>query len=135
MKKSIIVFSLMFIVFSVNKAFCQNYNDKQNIQVSTNQEPVYPQGEKAFYEYVNSNIRFSDEAKKNYIKGDVTMSFDVKADSTISNVMVISGIGYGIDEEITRIIEKTKFAPAVQNGFKVRMNVMITIPVVARENK
>jgi outer membrane biosynthesis protein TonB len=37
----------------------------------------------------------------------------------------------GVDEELKRVIEKAKFSPAVQNGFKVKMNMMVTLPIKA----
>ncbi|MFN5795662.1 MAG: energy transducer TonB [Bacteroidota bacterium] len=76
-------------------------------------------------------MRFSDEAKKANLSGDATVSFDVKADSSIVNFMVITGLGMGVDEELQRVIEKAKFSPAVQNGFKVKMNMMVTLPIKA----
>jgi protein TonB len=122
---------LVFVCLSFTSGFSQNYTDKQNMPVNTNQEPFYPKGEKEFYEFVNKNIRFSDEAKKVNLSGDVTVSFDVKADSSIVNFMVITGLGMGVDEELKRVIEKAKFSPAVQNGFKVKMNMMVTLPIKA----
>jgi TonB family protein len=129
MKK--IVASLIFTCIFFSYSYSQNYTDKQNMPVSTNQEPFYPRGEKEFYEFVNKNIKFSEEAKKANLSGDVSVSFDVKADSSIVNFMVVSGIGMGVDEELKRVIEKVKFSPAIQNGFKVKMNMMMTLPIKA----
>jgi TonB family protein len=80
---------------------------------------------------VYSNIRYSEEAKKKYLEGEVTLSFDVKTDSTVTNTIVISGLGYGVDEEVKRIVQKLKFSPAKQNGIIVKMNTMYTFPIKA----
>lgn len=129
--KKFILFTIILYAFSLNVK-AQNYSDKQNMPVNTNQEPMYPKGEKAFYEFINSNIRFTDEAKSKKAKGEATVSFDVKADSSIVNFMIINGLGLGIDEELKRVIEKMKFSPAVQNGYKVKMNMMVTLPIEAK---
>ena len=65
------------------------------------------------------------------IEGEVMLSFDVLPDSTISNTNVISGVCCGINEEVQRVVKALKFAPAMQNGIKMRMNVMMNFPVKA----
>ncbi len=106
-------------------------NDPQNMKVKTSQEPFYPGGEEALYDYVLKHVKYSAEAKAKYIEGDVTLSFSVMVDSTVSNPVVIGGIGYGIDEEVKRVAQTLKFAPAIQNGTLVKMNVIYTFPVKA----
>jgi periplasmic protein TonB len=105
--------------------------DPQNMTVVTNQEPFYPKGEQALYTHVFYNVKYSEEAKKKYIEGEVTLSFDVMPDSTVKNTNVVTGLGYGIDEEVQRVVKTLKFAPAIQNGTKMKMNVMYTFPVKA----
>ena len=126
MKKTIFLFLL--ITFSL-MGFAQA--DKQNIKVSTNSEPAYPKGDQELYNYVYSHINYSEEAKKKYLEGEVTLSFDVKNDSTVANISVISGVGYGVDEEVKRLIQQLKFAPGIQNGMAIKMNTMYTFPIKA----
>ena len=126
MKKLILLFLLISFSFV---GFSQT--DKQNIKVSTNSEPAYPKGDQELYNYVYSHIYYSEEAKKKYLEGEVTLSFDVKNDSTVANISVISGVGYGVDEEVKRLIQKLKFAPGIQNGMAIKMNTMYTFPIKA----
>lgn len=105
--------------------------DKQNIKVITNTEPSFPKGDNALYTYVLMNVKYSEESKKKYIQGEVTISFDVKADSTVINAIIISGVGYGVDEEVKRLIQTLKFSPGVQNGTIIKMNTMYTFPIKA----
>lgn len=107
------------------------YNDKQNIAVVTEQEPFYPKGDLELYKYVLSAVKYSDEAKQKFIEGEVMLSFDVLPDSTVNNANVISGVCCGINEEVQRVVKVLKFAPAMQNGIKMRMNVMMNFPVKA----
>ena len=97
----------------------------------TNTEPAFPKGDNALFTYVYMNLKYSDESKKKYIEGEVTLSFDVKPDSTVTNAMVISGVGYGVDEEVKKLIQSLKFSPGVQNGMVIKMNTMYTFPIKA----
>lgn len=127
-KKAILLLFSLFSIFG----FAQSaLPDKQNMHVATDAEPTFPNGDGQLYQHVLFNLNYSEESKKKYIEGEVTLSFDVKADSTVSNIVVISGVGYGVDDEVKKLIHKLKFIPAVQNGFAVKMNTMYSFPVKA----
>lgn len=135
--KSLALFGLL-LLGSLSTGFAQTntkekepVNDPQNMTVNTDAEPFYPKGDQALYQHVYLNMKYTQEAKDKLITGEVMMSFDVNPDSSVSNAIVISGPGYGINEEVKALVEKLKFAPAVQNGVKVRMNVMMNFPVKA----
>lgn len=136
--KNIIKLTLLFSLCQVGVMLGQTQttkkegmNDPQNMVVNTDAEPFYPKGDQALYQYVYLNLKYSQEAKDKLVSGEVLMSFDVNPDSTVTNAIVISGPGYGVNEEVKALVEKLKFAPAVQNGVKVRMNVMMNFPVKA----
>lgn len=109
----------------------QNYDDKQNMKVSVSQDAYYPPGEMALYKHMFMNVKYSEEAKSNKAEGDVMTSFNVEPDSTVNNIIIIKGVGYGIDEEIKRLLKGLKFSPAIQNGEKTKMNLMFNFPVRA----
>jgi len=104
---------------------------QQNSKVITNSEPSYIQGDDELYKYMYFNLKFTEEAKSKNIEGEVTVSFDVKTDSTTTNIVIFKGLGYGIDEEIKKIITQLKFIPAMQNGIPVKMNTMYSFPIKA----
>lgn len=108
----------------------QEKPDKQNMQVTT-QDAFYPKGEQTLYTYIMYNAKYSEESKKNYVTGNVELSFDVMPDSTIKNVKIISDVGYGVGEEVKKMVEKLKFAPAVMMGVKVKSNLIMDFPVKA----
>ena len=123
--------TLLLLVFTFAKSSAQNFNDKQNMEVVTEQDPFYPKGDAALFNYVLEAVKYSTEAKQKFVEGEVMISFDVMPDSTINNTRIISGVCCGINEEVQRIIKELKFAPAMQNGVKMRMNVMMSFPVKA----
>lgn len=116
-------------------AICQG-NQKSakkdtNFKVATQQVPYYPAGDKDLYMYFYKNIKYSREAIDKKISGNVMFSFDVLPDSTIANVIVLSSIGYGLEEQILKFLAPLKYAPGIQNGEKMKMNVILTVPVRA----
>jgi TonB family protein len=130
-KLSLVIIALLYHFIDAQAQNKEPYNDKQNMAVVTEQEPFYPKGDIELYKFVLNAVKYSDEAKQKFIEGEVMLSFDVLADSTINNVNVISGVCCGINEEVQRVVKELKFAPAMQNGIKMRMNVMMNFPVKA----
>lgn len=126
--KKILFASFLVCFFS---ALSMAQTDKQNMKVQTDSEPMYPKGDQALYTEILTTLHYPEEAVKKYVEGDITVSFDVKPDSTVNNILIIKGVGYGVDEELKKKLATLKFAPAVQNGMKVRMNTMYTFPVKA----
>jgi len=116
------------IIFSQKK---DSIYDPQNMKVVTNQEAHHPKGEQWLYMHIMYDLKYSDEAKKKYMEGEVTIKFDVNIDSTVSECKIVSGVGYGIDEEVVKMLLQLHFAPSIQNGIRVKMNVMMTFPVKA----
>ncbi|MEW6467760.1 MAG: energy transducer TonB [Bacteroidota bacterium] len=106
-------------------------HDPQNMKVITTQEAHHPKGEQWLYMHIMYDLKYPEESKKKYVEGEVTVKFDVNTDSTVTDCQVISGVGYGIDEEVKKMLEKLRFAPAVQNGIRVKTNMMMTFPVKA----
>ncbi len=128
-KKYILI--VILSLFSILGFAQETKPDKQNKQIVTDTEPSFPEGDNELYQYVLYNLNYSEESKKKYIEGEVALSFDVKADSTVSNMVLISGVGYGIDDEVKKLIGKLKFVPGVQNGFPIKMNTMYSFPIKA----
>jgi outer membrane biosynthesis protein TonB len=104
--------------------------DKQNM-TGTQQDAFYPKGEQALYNYVMMNVKYSEDAKKNYLSGVVSLSFDIMPDSSVTNAKIINDPGYGVGEEVRKIVEKLKFASAEMMGVKVKSTLIMDFPVKA----
>lgn len=104
--------------------------DKQNMTVTT-REAFYPKGEQALYTYIMYNVTYSEESKKKYVDGSVTLSFDVMPDSSVANVKIISDVGYEVGDAVKKQVEKLKFSPASMMGVKVKSNLIMDFPVKA----
>jgi outer membrane biosynthesis protein TonB len=131
--KLISIFSLGLVTFGLGqKLSAQNTSvpDKQNMQVTT-QDAFYPKGEQALYTYIMYNTKYSPESIKNYVTGNVELSFDVMPDSTIKNAKIISDVGYEVGDAVKKLVEQLKFAPAIMMGTKVKSNLIMDFPVKA----
>jgi outer membrane biosynthesis protein TonB len=133
-----LLYILLLILSLTPRLFAQDDNTQKknpydvNFKMVTQQEPYYAEGDKALFTYFYDNIKYSDEAKTKNISGNVMVSFDVMPDSSIANIFVISGVGFGVDEEIVRLLTPLKYVPGIQSGEKVKMNVILTVPVKAQ---
>ena len=123
---------LFFMLFFSSSIFSQEgTKDKQNIEVVTDSEPAYIKGEQQLYLDVLYNVKYPAEAIKKYVEGNVTLSFDVKTDSTLINCVVITGIDKALDDAVVTYVKTLKFIPGKQNGTIIKMNAMYTFPVKA----
>lgn len=85
-------------------------------------------GNDAFMEYITKNIRYPEEAKQKDIQGRVYVQFVIEKDGTITNVVIVKGIGGGVDEEAKRVVESSpKWTPGKQRGNPVRVRMILPI--------
>ena len=79
--------------------------------------------------YYSENLHYPSAAKEKKVEGKVIVRFVVNEDSTISDPLVIRGIGYGCDEEALRLVKNMpKWSPGKQNGKAVKTN--FSMPIV-----
>jgi TonB family protein len=111
--------------------FNENSNDG-NIFTVVEEQPVPEGGMRAFYEYVQKELKYPEQAKNQGIEGRVFVQFVVDRDGSITDVQTIRGIGGGCDEEAVRVIANSpKWVPGKQRGetVKVRMILPITFSI------
>ena len=79
--------------------------------------PLFPGGDKALFTFLQSNISYPIEARKNKIEGKVSISFTIGRDGAVKNVTLVRGIGSGCDEEAMRVISAMpKWTPGQYQG-------------------
>jgi TonB family protein len=90
--------------------------------------PSFVGGMKAWAEYLQSNLKYPEEARKNNVTGRVIVSFTILKSGDITDVRVLRGIGSGADEEAIRVLkESPKWTPGMIKGKPV--NVAFTLPI------
>ena len=84
-------------------------------------EPAqFPGGQQALVSFLGSNIEYPDAAQKNKIEGQVMARIVIHSNGTVSDIEIISSLGYGCDEEVLRVLSKLpKWKPAKAKGQKV----------------
>lgn len=80
--------------------------------------PAFHGGGKALAYFIRKNLRYPDEARKAGLSGAVTVEFTVLSNGAVANVFTTgNAIGYGLEEEAIRIVEKMpRWQPAVLDG-------------------
>lgn len=102
--------------------------DQNEIFTAVEYSAEFPGGIEAFYKYLNENLTYPEEARKNNIQGRVYVTFVVEKDGSITDVKVLRGIGGGADEESVKLLSTMpKWRPGIQNGFVVRQQ--YTVPI------
>lgn len=92
------------------------------------EQPEYPGGMKAFYQYVGENLNYPEQARRLGIEGRVYVQFIVEKDGSVSDVKPVKGIGGGCDSEAARVIAGLQnFEPGTQRGRAVRVRMVLPI--------
>ncbi len=126
MKKLFLIMLLAFV--SVN-AYSQSDDADNDVYNMVDQSAKFQDGYNSIIKFVQENIKFPAEAKENNVHGKLMLSVVVEKDGSLSNITVKKGLGYGLDEEIVRIIKMMpKWQPAQHKGKTVRQTQTIVIP-------
>ncbi len=135
MKTTPTLFRFSLILFLIAGYFTLNgqTNKDTTIYVVAEQMPEFPGGQKALMHYIYTHINYPDSALKNNIHGIVYVRMVVEPDSTLSDIKVVKGIGYGCNDEAMRVVSNMpKWIPGKMNGKNVRVAYML--PVIFRIN-
>ena len=74
-------------------------------------------GINAYNNYLESNMRYPDEARQRNINGRVTIEFTVTAEGRLTDFKIVQALGYGCDEEVIRLVkEGPAWTPSLRNN-------------------
>ena len=83
-------------------------------------------GRKAYDKYLENNLRYPIQALESKVKGKVTIEFTVGTDGALRDFSVRKGLGYGCDEEVTRLVkEGPKWVPGTEDNIAIESNVRV----------
>lgn len=84
--------------------------------------PEFSGGEAGWAKFMQKNLRYPNQALEAGISGRVFVSFVVEKDGHLTDIKVVRGVGYGLDEEAVRVLKLAPaWKPGVQNGRPVRV--------------
>jgi len=126
-----VIFTVLLSLNSKAQTQTKSYNDSQNMKVETTREAAYPKGDHALFTYLFQQIKYTEEAKTNKAEGEVTISFFVEPDSSLSNFKILSDVGFGCGNAVKEALSKVKYTPAMVNGTLMRSKQILNVPVRA----
>jgi protein TonB len=90
--------------------------------VITEEKPVFPGGDAALYQFLQDNLRYPEDARKEKVEGRVIVEFIVEKDGSLTNIKIIREHPHqSFNDEAIRIIESMpQWKPAKQRGTAVR---------------
>lgn len=96
--------------------------------VAVEKMPEFAGGQAALLRYLQKHLRYPSSALAAGVGGRVFMSFVVGADGSISDVTILKGLGYGLDEEAQRVVRQM---PAWVPGYQSKhaVPVRFTLPI------
>jgi beta-lactamase regulating signal transducer with metallopeptidase domain len=134
------VYVLLLFVFST-KSMAQTGANKGEVKekdlytmADIEKTPEFPGGIAEFYKFVGKNFKTPDAAVKDKFEGKAYMQFIIEKDGTLSDIKTVKDAGYGIGDEVIRVLKLSpKWTAATYQGKPVR--VMYSLPITIQAAK
>ncbi|MFB9077973.1 energy transducer TonB [Flavobacterium procerum] len=68
----------------------------------------YPESSTPFARYFARNFHYSNDVLEDNIQGEVTASFTIEKDGTVSKINILKGIDERMDKEVNRVLSKMR---------------------------
>lgn len=96
--------------------------DKAGYYSSVEVLPMFPGGQNALDNFINTTIEYPENASNNSIEGKVTVNFAVDEMGKVSNPKIVGKpLGYGLEEEVLKAVSKMPtWTPGVIKGKNVK---------------
>lgn len=82
-------------------------------------QPSYPGGNKAFSDFIYSNLKYPKLAAEAKLEGVVVLRYDIDNHGVVGDVQVLKSIGLGCDEEAIRVVKMLRFEVPKNRGLRV----------------
>ncbi len=93
------------------------------------ESPASPEGGfEAFYKDIGERMNYPAQARRMAVEGRVFVEFVINRDGSLTDLVVIKGIGAGCDEEAIRVLKTAPpWTPGKQRGKPVRQKMVLPI--------
>ena len=103
----------------------------QKVFDTVEQMPEYPGGMQAMIAFLQTNMKYPEDAAKQKVEGRVMVQFIVETDGSISDVHVAKQVFPSLDAEAIRVVQAMpRWTPGKDKGKVVR--VKYNLPIVFR---
>lgn len=82
-------------------------------------KPIYEGGPGALKEFIRRNLKYPKQAFQKKIEGTVHIRYSIDHQGKVVSSKIIAGIGYGCDEEATRLVSMLRFRVAKNRRIRV----------------
>ena len=129
MKKLALILATLLMTASNATAQEDNDNDEFIGFIQFPKEPEFPGGTDSLYKFLNNNLKYPEDAKKDSIQGRVICRFTIDTDGSITDIRVLRSVHPSLDAEAVRVISAMpKWVPAEIDGKKIKRK--FTMPIV-----
>lgn len=124
-----------------NKARAKEYKGLskykgEDVHVMVDQMPIFPGGHLALQEFIENEVKYPAEAKKNGIEGKVYITFLVNKAGEVDQAHVVRGVEDSLDEEALRVVNLIpKWKPGTEKGKVVNVNYTVPINFALKSDK
>ena len=103
----------------------------QKVFDTVEQMPEYPGGMQAMIAFLQTNMKYPEDAAKQKVEGRVMVQFVVETDGSVTDVHVAKQVFPSLDAEAIRVVQAMpKWTPGKDKGRVVR--VKYNLPIVFR---
>lgn len=103
-------------------------NNEEEVFTVLEEDPEFPGGMEALYQYIAANVKYPESAKEKKITGRVFISFVIEKNGTISNITVLRSPDEILSSEAIRVVKAMpKWKPGRVKGKPVRAK--FTLPI------
>jgi len=104
------------------------YNPKISVYEIVQENPLFPGGKEALFDFINKNIKYPVDAKTSKLEGKVIVRFIVTKEGKAMKGEILKGASPSLNKEALRIIDLLPtWIPGKQAGVKV--SVYQTVPI------
>ena len=128
MKKTALVALIMLLSFGLSKAQSQGNEEKVHPFTTLKNPATFPGGMTAFYKFLNKNIKYPEQAKKDKTQGTVFVSFIVEKNGGISDIKIDRSLSAATDKEAERVLALSpKWIAGTLDGKPIRVKYSMPI--------
>ncbi len=101
---------------------------EEDVFEAVDEMPEFPGGLHAMMTWLGENIRYPAAAVENNVQGRVIVRFIVEKNGTVTNPIIVRGVGKDLDSEALRVVKALpQLIPGKKNGQPVRTHFSLPI--------
>lgn len=128
MKKLALILATLLMTVSYATAQEDNDNDEFIGGIFISKSPEFPGGTDSLFKFLESNLIYPEDAKKDSIQGRVICRFTIDTDRSITDIRVLRSVHPSLDAEAVRVISAMpKWVPAEIDGKKIKRKYVFPI--------